>query len=134
MTRPKTEAASRKGAPSPGDRLAFLDSPAGWDWLFGGVDAPKLELSFEGDRYTWEQLKERAVAQGMDPRELLRFALYLYLEGPGGYAAARARSVAYREWQRTKPTRIIDGKGVRWVPSDRLIGELTSEMQREKPG
>lgn len=119
MTTTKTMASGQEGSP-PQERQNYLDTPAFWDYQFGGPSEPRLSLGFEGDPYAWEQLKEKAVEQGVDPQELLRFALYQYLEGPGKSAAARARFMAHREWERTRPVLVCDEKGARWIPADGL--------------
>lgn len=108
------------------ERFAFANSPEAWDLLYGGSGAPAVRLSFEGDPHTWSQVKQSAVKLGIDPKELVRLALYQYLEGEGNSVAARARLLAHREWCRTKPVWVRDGLGVRWAPADQLHATLTS--------
>ncbi|MFA6121086.1 MAG: hypothetical protein WCT35_08575 [Sideroxydans sp.] len=99
-----------------------------WDFIYGGYsdkDAPALRIDFEGDMHTWEEVKNMAEANGLNPEELLRYALYLCIERGENKAAARARFMAYREWYRTRPLRVSDNKGIRWVPADQLIQGLT---------
>lgn len=108
------------------DRIAYLNTPAGWDYLYrcGAQGEPMLQLSFAGDPHAWSQLKDQAVVQGVDPIELLRLALYQFLDRPGHSAATRARFLAHREWERTRPVYVSDEKGPRWIPADRLSFEL----------
>lgn len=60
---------------------ATLDTPAGWDVVYRDhLCVPRLKISLEGDSVVWEQVKERAAEQGLDPEKLLRLALYSYLD------------------------------------------------------
>ncbi len=108
------------------ERIAFLDAPEGWDYLFGGAGAPAITLSFEGDSLAWQKLKARAAAEGMNPPTLIRFLLDDYLEG-SKRAFARQRLAIHEAWERTRPVQVVDRKGVRWVPLD-LLGE---ELRRD---
>ena len=106
------------------ERQDFPNLSAAWDVLFSDSRGPRLELSFEGDPYTWMQLKEKALSQGLGPDEILRIALYQFLEGPGKNAAARARYMAHREWQRTKPVLLVDDAGLRYVSADQIASSV----------
>lgn len=79
------------------ERLAILESPAGWDYLFRDTKgALRLTLDFEGDLSSWEQLKDRCVAMGLEPTDALRLALYSFLEP----ASAQARFADYISWRK----------------------------------
>lgn len=106
------------------ERQEFPNPCAAWDVLHSDSRGPRLELSFEGDPYAWLQLKERALAQGLEPDDILRIALYQFLEGPGKNAAARARYMAHKEWRRTRPVLLIDDAGLRFVPADKIAGDV----------
>lgn len=107
------------------ERKALLNSPEIWDLLYGGCDSPTVKLSFEGDPHTWSQVKQSATELGIDPKELVRFALYKYFEGERNSAAARARLLAYREWNRTRPIWLSNDQGARWEPADKLLENLS---------
>ena len=94
-----------------------------WDFLYSDSLGPRLSLSFEGDPHAWEQVKEMALARGLKPSEVLQIAMYEYLEGPSRSAAARARFMAHREWERTRPVLLIDAVGSRYVPADLLFAD-----------
>ena len=106
------------------ERQDFPNLSAAWDVLHSDSCGPRLALSFEGDPYAWMQLKEKALAQGLEPDDILRLALYQFLEGPGKNAAARARYMAHREWQRTRPVLLVDDAGLRYVPADQIASSL----------
>lgn len=103
----------------------IFNSPAMWDFLYGTNAGPTVKVDFEGDEHAWAQLKMKAVEHGLHPDDMLRFALYMYLEGDGNFAAARARFLAHKEWKRRRPVLVYDENGIRWASADRLIGELT---------
>lgn len=78
---------------------AALNTPAGWDVIYRDhLCVPRLRISLEGDLYAWEQVKQRAAEEGLDPEELLRLALYSYLDS----TTAMARLSDYRAWQRSE--------------------------------
>ena len=106
---------------SEGKHSVAPNSGAFWDYLHGSSSGPCLSLSFEGDPLSWEQLKERAMETGVTPRELIRLALLEFLERPSIGAAARARFMAHREWERTRPVLVGDRGGMRYVSADRLF-------------
>lgn len=120
-----TDFTAGKGSLSLEQHLAFPDTPAVWDFLYGGVGEPRVTLSFESDPLAWQQLKAKAAAEGTDPTDMLRFALYFFLDGSSSPASARQRLMAHREWERTRPILFIDQKGARWVPAD-LLGAKPS--------
>ena len=104
----------------------LMNSPEVWDFIHGAnSESPTISLDFEGDKYTWGQLIAKANKMGLNPDEVTRYALYLLLEG--GQAAARARLLAYKEWERTRAVWISDEKGARWVGADRVPYELRRE-------
>lgn len=77
--------------------LPYLNNPENWDFLYESLFGPRINFYFEGDPQSWIQLKKLAVRHGLNPTEMLRFCLYLLLEGPGNEVAARERLEKYLE-------------------------------------
>lgn len=111
------------------ERVAFLESPEGWDYLYSCNGSPTVKLDFEGDPHTWSQVKQSATNLGIEPTELVRFALYQYFEGPSNSAGARSRLLAHREWYRTRPVWVIDKRGVHQEPADQLHEVLCAKTE-----
>lgn len=107
------------------NRTNILNSRKEWDFIFGTGHGPVIKINFDGDMRTWEQVKDVAEAQGILPDDLLRYALYHYLESGRNNPAARARYMAHKEWERTRPVFIGGRTGGRWVSADQLTHELS---------